>query len=88
MEGTQEELVPEMVLHIIKGLPCMHSNEQALKIASKGVRVGMQIPQLRVILFIFLKRETSNIILKGVSLLALPKKKKNLISSFPFPLLS
>lgn len=56
----------------------MHSNEQALKIASKGVRVGMQIPQLRVILFIFLKGETSNIILKGVSLLALPKKKKKI----------
>ena len=66
-------LVQEMVLYIIKGLPCQHSKWLALKIASKGNRDGTQIPQLRVAFFFF-KRETNNIILKGFSLLALKNK--------------
>ena len=67
-------LVQEMVLYIIKGLPCQHSKWLALKIASKGNRDGTQIPQLRVAFFFFFLRETSNIILKGFSLLALKNK--------------
>lgn len=84
LEGTQEALVQELELHFIKGLPCTHSNKQALKIASKGVRVGTQISAESNFIYFFFKRETNNIILKGFSLLA----NIYIISLFPFPLLS
>lgn len=63
--SQQEVLGQETELCFMKGLPCTHANKRALKMVSKRVRVGTQIPQLKVILFIFLKRETNNIIFKG-----------------------
>ena len=53
-------LVQEMVLYIIKGLPCQHSKWLALKIASKGDRDGTQIPQLRVAFFFFKEKQKSS----------------------------
>lgn len=53
----QEALAREMELYVRKGLPCTHSDKQALRIASTGVRVGTQVPQLKAILFIYFLKE-------------------------------
>lgn len=67
-------LIQEVVFY--KGVTMPALQQPGLEIASKGDRDGTQIPQLRVAFFFFFIRETSNIILKGFSLLALKKKKK------------
>lgn len=85
-----------MGLCILKGLPGLHSNKQAPEIASNEGRVRTQIPQLRVILFYFLKGKQVTLSSKDFSLLEregererdgekFKKKKEKLISSFPSP---
>lgn len=80
-------LVQEMVLYIIKGLPCQHSKWLALKIASKGDRDGTQIPQLRVAFFFFLKRNKNPQRIFPLGSKKINKTTNIFISILPFKLI-